>query len=77
MDMYAPDPDATALGTNLDQFLTGSEAIRQSYGEDFDAFGRIGNRDSCESPLTCSSFVSRFKMQTYGSINPAVHFRAL
>ena len=42
MDLYAPDPDATALGTNLDQFLTGSEAIRQAYGENFDAFGRIG-----------------------------------
>jgi len=42
MDLYAPDPDATALGTNLDQFLMGSEAIRRAYEEDFDAFSRFG-----------------------------------
>jgi len=29
MDLYAPDPDATALGTNLDQFLTGQWKVIQ------------------------------------------------
>ncbi len=42
MDAYASDPDVTAIGTNLDEFLTGREKIRQAYEEDFDAFSRFG-----------------------------------
>lgn len=42
MGCYAPDPDATALGTNLDQFLLGGERIREAYQEDSEAFDRLG-----------------------------------
>lgn len=42
MALYTPDPDTTALGTNLDQFLIGPDAIRRAYEEDFEAFSKFG-----------------------------------
>lgn len=41
MALYAKDPDVTAIGTNLDQFLTGGEAIREAYADDFEAFSSL------------------------------------
>ena len=41
MGFYAPDSDVTALGTNLDQFVTGTERIREAYQDDFEAFDRL------------------------------------
>jgi ketosteroid isomerase-like protein len=42
MECYAPDPDTTAFGTNLDQFLVGGDRIREAYQDDFEAFDRLG-----------------------------------
>ena len=41
MGFYAPDSDVTALGTNLDQFVMGTDGIREAYQDDFDAFDRL------------------------------------
>jgi len=41
MGFFAPDSDVTALGTNLDQFVMGTERIREAYQDDFEAFDRL------------------------------------
>jgi len=41
MGFFAPDSDVTALGTNLDQFVMGTDRIREAYQDDFEAFDRL------------------------------------